>query len=95
MINISPARAADLRAHPSAKDTGHGWLILADTNCFTKVILVSKHASKLVSFEYQKPYHSYLRAYCQAKVYAEQHPEVSPPQKSVDLVFAPLFGLTS
>lgn len=93
MSSASPIVVARLRTHPSAVEIGHGWLLLADTNVFDNVYLVSKHTNTIVSFIHGKPYHSHLRAYCEARVYAEDHPEAAPALNEPQLVFAPLFGL--
>lgn len=92
MNNVSAATVARLRAHPAATDTGHGWLVVADTNTLDKVYLVSKHNNTIVPFDHDKPYHSYMRAYCRARLFAQSQPQAAPVT-TPELVFAPLFGL--
>lgn len=72
---ISSTRQAELRTHPSAQDLGNGWVILADTNCFASVLLVSKVRAIARSFPYDKPYHTFLRAQIRATFHAENNPE--------------------
>lgn len=54
-------------------DAGNGWLLMDNRNCFDKIFLVSKATCRQVSFAYDAPYHSYLRAVYQAKVHALNH----------------------